>query len=61
MYKRLTELSFVIGLFFLLTSIILAVNGLITSAANNRITFFTAGGFFLFSIFMLLTRSKSDS
>jgi hypothetical protein len=61
MYKRLTELSFVIGLFFLLTSIILAVNGLVTASANNSLTFYTAGAFFVFAIFMILTKSKSSS
>jgi hypothetical protein len=60
MYKRLNELSFVIGLFFILVSVILMINGLITASANNRLTFYTAGGFLIFGIFMVLTKSKPD-
>ena len=60
MYKRLNELSFVIGLFFLLVSIILIINGLMNESANSKLTFYTAGGFVLFGIFMVLTKSKPD-
>jgi Na+(H+)/acetate symporter ActP len=60
MYKRLNELSFVIGLFFLLVSIILMINGLMNESAKSNLTFYTAGGFLLFGIFMVLTKSKPD-
>jgi len=60
MYKRLNELSFVIGLFFLLVSVIVGVNGLLNAEAHSRLTFFTAGGFLIFGIFMILTKSKPD-
>ena len=60
MYKRLNELSFVIGVFFLIVALILFVNGLVNEKANSNLTFYTAGGFVLFGIFMVLTKSKPD-
>ena len=60
MYKRLNELSFVIGVFFLIVAVILLVNGLVNDKANSNLTFYTAGGFVLFGIFMVLTKSKPD-
>ena len=60
MYKRLNELSFVIGVFFLIVAVILMINGLVNKEAHSNLTFYTAGGFVLFGIFMVLTKSKPD-
>lgn len=60
MYKRFNELSFVIGVFFLIVAIILLVNGMVTEKANSNLTFYTAGAFVLFGIFMVVTKSKAD-
>jgi len=58
MYKRLNDLSFVIGLFFVLVSIILLINGFMSPAANNKLTFFSATGFLIFGVFMVFTKTK---
>jgi uncharacterized membrane protein YesL len=60
MYKRFNELSFVIGLFFLLVSGILIINGLVNAAAKSSLTFYTGAAFLVFGIFMVLTKSKPD-
>ena len=60
MYKRFNELSFVIGLFFVLVAVILIVNGLVNAAANSRLTFYTGAAFLIFGTFMVLTKSKPD-
>ena len=57
MYKRLTQLSFVIGLFFSIVSIILFGNMLI----NKEITalnLYTAIVFLVFGIYMILIERK---
>jgi len=60
MYKRFNELSFVIGLFFVLVSIILILNGLLSNAANNYLTFYSGGAFLLFGVVMMLLKSKPE-
>ncbi len=60
MYKRFNELSFVIGLFFLLVSIILVLNGLLNTAANSNLTYYSAGTFLIFALFMMMLKSKAD-
>lgn len=60
MYKRLNELSFVIGVFFIIVAVILMVNGFLNEKANSNLTFYTAGSFILFGIFMVITKSKPD-
>ncbi|RYY24714.1 MAG: hypothetical protein EOO04_12715 [Chitinophagaceae bacterium] len=60
MYKRFNELSFVIGLFFILVSLILILNGLVNDEAKSTITFYSAGAFLIFGIFMLMVKSRPD-
>jgi hypothetical protein len=61
MYKRFNELSFVIGLFFLLVSIILIVNGLVGKEAFNKLTLYSSIAFLIFGLFMIFTKSKPST
>ncbi len=58
MYKRLNELNFVIGLFFLLASIVLLSGYFFSDHSNEKINLYTGIVFFLFGIIMMLLRSK---
>ncbi len=61
MLKRLTQLSFVIGLFFTLVSIVLFGNILLTNAPT-ALNFYTSITFLVFGIYMMLIeRKKVDS
>lgn len=53
MYKRLNDLSFVIGLFFIIVAVILLINGFVSAAAKSNLTFYSAGGFLVFGLLML--------
>ena len=61
MLKRLTQLSFVIGLFFSLVSIVLFGNILFTNSPT-ALNFYTSITFLVFGIYMMLIeRKKVDS
>jgi hypothetical protein len=59
MYKKLTKLNFVIGVFFILVSLILFGNILINNVAD-RLNIYTAVSFMLFGVFMVLMRNKQE-
>ncbi len=61
MYKRFNQLSFVIGLFFVITAVILLVNVLLT-AAHEKINISSGVAFLIFGVFMiyLSTKEKVD-
>ena len=56
MNKRFYQLSFVIGLFFLLVSIILFINVFVGGAGKDQVSMYTAVGFLVFSLFMLFIK-----
>jgi uncharacterized membrane protein len=58
MYKRLNELNFVIGLFFLLASIILVVDYFFSHYSDETINLYTGIVFFVFGSLMILVRSN---
>jgi hypothetical protein len=60
MYKRFNELSFVIGLFFLLVSLILILNGWLSSTAGNSLTYYSGAAFFVFGVVMMMLKSKGE-
>lgn len=60
MYRKFTELTFVIGLFFLLVAIILLVNTFVATAAPSRLDLYTGFAFLLFGIIMMMIRTKND-
>lgn len=57
MFKKLSQLSFVIGLFFALVSLVLFGNALINDA-RNPLNIYTAIVFLLFGILMIYLSSK---
>jgi hypothetical protein len=60
MYKRLTELSVIIGLFFIILAVILLGGYLITDALKFRINIITGSAFLVFGIFMVLMKSGEE-
>jgi hypothetical protein len=59
MYKKLTQLSFVIGLFFSIASLILFGNMLL-SKATNALNIYTSVSFQVFGIAMMLVKSRKE-
>jgi len=57
MYKRLNELSFIIGLFFIILSVILIGGYLLSEALNARINLYSGISFLIFGIFMVIVKS----
>jgi hypothetical protein len=57
MLNRLNELSFVIGVFFTLMSLILFGNILVTPAPD-KLSIYSATGFLVFGLLMMLPRRK---
>lgn len=58
MYKRLNNLAFVIGVFFIIISLILLIGGLLSEALNNRLDFYTGFGFLIFGFCMAFFNRK---
>ena len=59
MYNKLTELSFVIGLFFFAVSLILLGNMLLKNA-TNALNLYTTVTFFLFGLGMMFIKRKKE-
>jgi hypothetical protein len=60
MYKRITELSVIIGLFFIILAVILLGGYLLTDALKFRINIVTGVAFLAFGIFMVLVKSGEE-
>ncbi len=60
MLNRLNELSFVIGAFFTLVSLILFINALATSTMN-ALTLYSASTFLVFGAAMMYRRKKKNN
>lgn len=60
MYKRITELSFIIGLFFIILAVILLGGYLLSDALKFRINIITGCAFLVFGIFMVLVKSEEE-
>ena len=61
MYKRLNELNFVIGLFFLLASAILVTNYFVSSYSDETINLYTGIVFFVFGGAMIIIRGREKN
>ncbi len=61
MYKRLNELNFVIGLFFLLAAVILVIDYFFGHYSDEIINLYTGVIFFVFGAVMMVVRGKEDS
>ena len=48
MYKKLSNLGFVIGVFFIIISLILIIGGLLSEALNNKLNHYTGFSFLVF-------------
>lgn len=59
MYKRLNQLSFVIGLFFTVMGIILVANSFFTEQ-HGRMSMYTASVFLVFGLLMMFAKSGSQ-
>jgi predicted membrane protein len=59
MYKRLSQLSFVIGLFFSIVSLILFANIWLSNAAN-ALNWYTSISFLVFGVAMMMIKNKED-
>jgi len=60
MYKKLSNLGFVIGIFFIIISLILIIGGLISSALSYKLNFYTGFTFLLFGILMVFFNRNND-
>ncbi len=59
MYKRLSQLNFVIGVFFILVSLILFGN-ILFNDATGKLNWYTAIAFMVFGVFMVSIKNKED-
>ncbi|HVZ98089.1 MAG TPA: hypothetical protein VG847_14505 [Chitinophagaceae bacterium] len=60
MYKRLNELNFVIGLFFLLAAVILVVDYFFSNYSDETINLYTGAVFFVFGAAMMILKGKES-
>jgi uncharacterized membrane protein YhhN len=58
MYKKFNQLSFVIGLFFFLVSLILFAH-ILLSETTGRINFYTAIVFLIFGVAMMMAKNAA--
>ena len=59
MYKKFSQLSFVIALFFSIVALILFVNVLLSRAEGRALTVYTAIAFLVFGLAMMLIKNKN--
>ena len=59
MYKRLSQLNFVIGVFFILVSLILFGN-ILFNDATGKLNWYTAIAFMVFGVFMVSIKNKEE-
>lgn len=57
MYKRFNELSFIIGIFFILIALILLGGYVLTDALKANINLYSGVAFLLFGGFMVVVKS----
>jgi hypothetical protein len=57
MYKKFSQLSFVIGLFFSIVSLILVINAWL-SEVSSGISLYTGIGFLIFGLGMMFLKSE---
>lgn len=60
MLNKLNQLSFVIGLFFILVAAILIVGYVMGGELKTQINLYSGIGMFLFGIFMVLIKENED-
>jgi uncharacterized membrane protein len=60
MYKKLSNLGFVIGIFFIIISLILIIGGFLSAALAYKLNFYTGFVFLLFGILMVFFNRNKD-
>lgn len=60
MDKKLNNLGFVIGIFFIIISLILIIGGFISVRLSYKLNFYTGFSFLLFGIFMAFFNRNND-
>jgi hypothetical protein len=58
MYKKLNNLGFVIGIFFVIISLILIVGGVVSESLDNKLNFYTGFSFLVFGFCMAFFNRK---
>ena len=60
MYKKLNNLGFVIGIFFILISLVLIIGGLASAVLAHKLNFYTGFTFLVFGVLMTFLNRKDD-
>lgn len=60
MLKRLEQLSFIIGMFFVALSIILGLGYVLTDALHKDINLYSGSLFLIFGVIMLMVKSGEE-
>jgi len=61
MLKRLSELNFVIGLFFTIVSLILLADNFFNKGSSGKLNLYTGIAFLIFGLFMIMLKpDQSD-
>lgn len=60
MLKRLNELNFVIGLFFIIVSLILFGGSLFSKEQPGNLNNYTGGAFMIFGLLMVFIRGREE-
>jgi hypothetical protein len=58
MYKKLNNLGFVIGIFFIIISLILLIGGVMSESLNNKLDYYTGFSFLIFGFCMAFFNRK---
>ena len=61
MLKRFNELNFVIGLFFLIVSLILLANNFFNHQSTGKMNLYTGIAFVIFGVFMITIKTNKNS
>lgn len=61
MYKRMSELNFVIGLFFTIVSLILLADYLFAKESPGKLNLYTGLVFLVFGLFMIIIKTKRSN
>jgi uncharacterized membrane protein len=57
---KLNSLGFVIGIFFILISLVLIIGGLSSAALAHKLNFYTGFAFLVFGVLMVFLNRKDD-
>ena len=60
MYNKLNNLGFIIGIFFIIISLILIIGGLLSEELSNHLNFYTGLGFLVFGLLMAFFNRNKD-